>query len=365
MAKRKFEKEKVREKLKKDARRREEARRASTRTIKNAIHSVFEGTATVSELAQILNAKARPPAAHPSDDELATQVAELRKEVDNYLAAFEGAMAIGARSWTLIPGIIVGLFPVTRARSPGGSHEIETEPCPLALSCSGPLTFEPVEAYLRKQPQASAATWFITSNRDAGLNGLLCLALSANRNGARSIHAIRNGRWARLHGVESVEPIFVATLRKTIEDGHPDGVLLAVAARLDSAVRGHASIDDALGEIQGVPADVLQARMNPQLEHLRRGLLGYHRELMSLVDRIAVLERLHEADLAAMRKVVDESEARSTQHATRANALERELARAKTQMERQNQSLMTMSHRTATAAAPALPLRDRLAEIFK
>jgi len=366
MAKSKFEREKAREKRKKAARKREEVRRASERTTLNAIRSVLDGCATASDIARVLNTDSRPPPAHPADDELASQLVELRKTVDCYVAVFEESMELGSREWAMIPGIVVGGFFNELAEPQGAFDEFESEPCPLALGCKGRLTFEPVETYLEHQPDASAATWFITTDLDEGLDGLLCIALSGNRNGARCVHVIRNGRWARLNDVGAVERYFVRALHDIIVYEHPEGALLAAAAKMDSAARGHTSIDAALGEIDGRSDAELFARINPFIEHLRLGLRGYHDDLMSLVDHVTAIQGGSIAARDEMRKIAHENKSLASEQSRRADAAERELVRVRALLERQKKDLpATKRIEPGSPSAPALPLRDRIAEIFK
>ncbi|WP_298705521.1 hypothetical protein [uncultured Variovorax sp.] len=370
MAKSKAEKAKAREKRKKDARRREVMRRASSKTIRNAIQSVFDGTATASDLARVLNAESRPPPAHSFDDELASQVNELRKEVDRYLFAFIGAMESDCRAWTMIPGILVGGLPGESGDPPGAIGEFDSEPYPLAFGYAGNLTFEPVEDYLNDCPEALAATWCITTKFEEMIDGLLCIALSGNRNGARAVHVIRDGRWVRLHGVSTVERFFVGSLNEVIEQHHPDGVLLATAARIETLLRGKTTLDDALGEIEGVPDGELQERMKPHLEHLRRGLFGYHDDLMSLVDHIGSSNQASEAAIQLLQQLLHSSKATADEETRRAQDARRELALLKTKI-----ATLTREDRKETPEAslakqpehhgPARPLRERLSEIFK
>lgn len=369
MAKSKSAKEKAREKRKKDARRREEVRRASSRTIKNSIMSLFDGTATVSDLARVLNAESRPPPAHPFDDELATQVNEMRIEVDRYLSVFIGAMECDCREWTMIPGILVGGLASDAGDTPGQILSLDSEPYPLAFGYAGSLTFEPVETYLKDCPEALAATWCITTKFEEMIDGLLCIALSCNRNGARSVHVIRDGRWVRLNGVSTVERFFVGSLHEVLERHHPDGVLLATAVRIETLLRGTTSLEGALGDIEGVSNGELQERMKPHLEHLRRGLFGYHDDLMSMVDHIESSHQASEAAIQLLQRFLDSSKTRVDEQTRRAEAAERELARMKTRMD-----LLTPEDRKEIPReqpgmhpdhdAPP-PLRERLAEIFK
>ncbi|WP_454914465.1 hypothetical protein [Variovorax gossypii] len=370
MAKSKSEKEKARAKRKKDARRREEVRRASSRTIRNAIQSLFEGTATATDLARVLNAESRPPPAHPCDDELATQVNDLRKEVDRYLFAFNGAMECDCREWTMIPGILVGGLSSDTGETPGAIHSFDSEPYPLAFGYAGSLTFEPVETYLKDCPEALAATWCITTKFEEMIDGLLCIALSCNRNGARSVHVIRDGRWVRLHGVSTVERFFVGSLNEVIEQHHPDGVLLATAVRIETLLRGNTSIEGALGDIEGVSNGELQERMKPHLEHLRRGLFGYHDNLMSLVDHIESSHQANEAAIQLLQRFLESSKTKADEQARRAEAAERELALVKTRIAKVTPEDRTESPRVKHGMpldhnAPPPPLRERLSEIFK
>lgn len=368
MARSKFEKQKAREKRKNDARRRDDLRRASSRTIQNAIQSLYDGNVSAADLARVLNAEFRPPPPHPFDEELAAQVNELRKEVDRYLSAFTGAMESSCREWTMIPGILVGGLCDNKSNTPAEIQLFDSEPYPLALGYTGSLNFGPVETYLKGHPEALAAAWCVTTKFDDVIDGLMCVALSSNRNGARSVHLIRGGHWIRLHGVNTVERFFVRSLAAVLEQGHPDGVLLAAAARIDALLRGNTTMASALGDIEGASDVDLQERMKPHLEQLRRALFGYHNDLMSLVDHIESSHQASDTSLQFLHRLLESTRTSAEKQARRAEAAESEIARLKARIARLSlvgHDAPSQAGTRPTLEASTPPLRERLFEIFK
>lgn len=367
MAKNKAEKEQARARRKKEARKRDEARRAVARSTRDAVLSILTGSATATELARVFNDGLRPPAAHAGDEHLHGQLSELRIEVDKYLYAMHSAIESSSRRESLLPGVLFCIVASNDSPSELPDEEISCEPMPLALSCRGSLTFEPIDDHFQRNPHTSIATWVVSTNFDPVVGGMLVLALSGNCEGARSIHVIHEGKWASLHGFANVDRFFVKTLKELVEEEHPDAVLLATAVRLDSIVREKRSLEEAVEELRETPEAELWQRLKPYLEKLRFSQFGYHDDLMGLVEVIAGIRETWGQDVERLKETAQAIEDFAETQRKRADTAEKALASAQREAKRQEalQPLTPAPPMPMPAAGAAPPLRERLADLFR
>jgi hypothetical protein len=369
MARNKAEKELARAKRKKEARKREEARRSAARGTRDAIHSLLSGSATATDLARVFN-NGLSSTPHSADDEqLDAQLSELRIEVDIYLEAMSSAMQGSYRRENLFPGVLFGLVPGEATPAELEEADILCEPMPLALACRGNLTFEPIDDHFQKNPDTSAATWVVSTNFNPILGGMLVLALSGNREGARTIHVIREGKWARLNGFFHVDRFFLKTMKELVEENHPDAILLATAVRLDSASRESRSLEEAVAEVERTPEDELWQRVKPYLGKLRFSQFAYHSDLMALVHVIAGIRESWDQDVRCLKEKARAMEDLAEAQRKRAGAAENALAHAQRASKGHEVRQAPLPAAATSAPVPAFqagpPLRDRLAELFK
>jgi hypothetical protein len=368
MARNKAEKEQARARRKKEARKREEARRTNVRGTRDALLNVLTGSATAAELARVFN-NGLSSTPHLADELLDHQIGELRIEVDKYLYAMNAAIAGCCRGEGLIPGAFFGLMSAEDDSSEDDEEAVFCEPMPLALACRGKLTFEPLDDHFKKDAETTAATWIVSTNFNSILGGMLVLALSGNREGARSIHIVRDGKWARLDGFHHVDRFFTKTLMTLMETEQPDAVLLATAVRLNSIAREKRSLEEAVADLDASPEEEIWQGMKPFLERLRFSQFGYHAELMALTQLIAGLRETWSRDAQRLREKTQAAEDLVGALHKRAEAAEKALAAA--QREARRQEVRRPPEPAAALVAPDAggspipPLRDRLAEMFR